>query len=100
MTNEEFNNAFDSIFADENSVDLEKASELKDKMSELFTELETAKKDNEFYINKVDDLKRQNRALFLKSAPKVNVPVENPEEPTMTAYEKFNKALEEIGITI
>lgn len=99
MTNEEFNNAFDDIFADENNVNLEKASELKEKMSELFVELETAKKDNEFYINKVDDLKRQNRALFLKSAPKVNVPVE-PEEPTMTAYEKFNKALDEIGITI
>lgn len=99
MTNEDFNTRFDEIFADENSVDLEKASALKDEMVNLFTEMETLTKDNEFYIKQVDDLKRQNRALFLKSAPRVDIQTK-PDEPTMTAYEKFNKALEEVGITI
>lgn len=93
MTKDEFNTLYDALITSD-EIDLTKADELKTNLSSVFDDLETVKKDNEFYINKIDDLKRQNRELYTKSKVTVEATqVPQDETPKKTPYEMFSEAM-------
>lgn len=101
MTKEEFTDAFNTLITSE-TIDLTKADELKANIETLYDDLATSQKDNSFYTSQIDDLKRQNRALYLKTNPKTEIetPADTNKQDTRTPYEKFKEGFNLEGFTI
>ena len=94
MTKDEFTKAFDEIITAD-SIDLNKADEFKATLSEVFDTLEEAQSNNTFYASKIDDLTKQNKALYLRTKPTETVQTvpQEPEKPTKSPYEIFSEAM-------
>ena len=94
MTKDEFNSMFDELITAD-SIDLNKADEFKANLNSVFDTLEEAQSNNTFYASKIDDLTKQNKALYLRTKPTeaVQTVPQEPEKPTKTPYEIFSEAM-------